>query len=240
MTILDKIMEVNPFNNHNYQENPEKERKVEFEKDKLVEKTLEQYKTVELNEHSTMGDVRKQMSQFELQTLKPAQIDHALQRIIKENQEYKKASKSSINRLESAYTGEFLSDLVQKSFENGNNNFILNTQDAAISTLGHQLKGTPEEPIQITIQGNTGHNCGYESERCEFYITGNTGNSCGVESKDCRYDIQGDIGDWFSVTTKRCTFISSNKKTYEKMKRALTKYDREGKPAENEVKYTGK
>jgi len=236
MKTLERKVELNPFDNQKSQNEPEKEAKVEFENDELVEKTLKQYRTLK-NELSWIKK-EKQIKKQKLETLKPAQINNLLLQIIRETPKQK---------TEDEQTGLFLSKLIQKSYQAGNNDFILNTQDLQIHCLGKKLVGKKERPIQITIQGNTGDSCGYESKNSIFNIKGNTGLTCGGESKNSTYNIEGKTKGWFGCKSKNSYFnlqgdtgencgAESKNSTYNIMGNATTDLGKDSKHCRFDVK----
>jgi len=165
-----------------------------------------------------------------MEVLKPAQIDKLFQRIIKEMPK---------EETEYAITGIFLSCLIQNSYDNGNNDFILNTRDVQMTILGYKLKGKRKNKMKITIQGNAGLCFGEESKYCHFNIHGNAERKCGNGSENSTYSIEGSISKFCGDYSKNCIFTSPNKKTFEKMERDVPN-ESEGKPTNNKVIYTGK
>ena len=92
-------------------------------------------------------------------------------------------------------TGEFISKLIQNSYDKGYNNFILNTKSLIeIHSIGDKLEGAEKKPIEVTIEGNTKNLCGYRSKNAIFNIKGNTGEWCGEESKNSIFNIEGNAG----------------------------------------------
>jgi len=232
MTTLDKIMEINPFNNQKSQKMPEKEGKVEIEKDMLVERTLELYRTEQIWNETIIDSVYDEMY-----VLNPPQIDILLQRILKETEKRPRYIDRGI-----LGASRFITGLIQKSYDNGHNNFQLTTGGRLINCF--QLKGKEDNRLKLTIkgnalndtgtgsencilsvegnagvnfgfrsknsifnlEGNTGGSCGQHSERCTYNIGGDVGGSCGKKSKKCRFDIKGNTGGYLGEWAENCRF----------------------------------
>jgi len=262
MITLEKIMEINPFNNQKSDKEPEKEGKVEFENDTSIEKTLDHYRQMD---HTNWPASVRFLHDFEPELLTPNQINTLLQKIIQETPKQK---------MEHYITGMIITQIIQESYEKGHNKFMLTTKDTRIQNIGHSLKGTPENPVRISIQGNTGNQLGYHSKKCRYDINGNTEKDCGTHSKNCKYNIQGNVtelcgdgsrnciflikgnakeflgdnstnckyyikgnlkGNFHAFESKDCTFLTPNKRSYKKIE-MIAKRDGEG----NKIIYTGK
>jgi len=148
--------------------------------------------------------------------LTPTQINVFLQHttLYENNQHY------------SGITGYFISQLIQNSYNDGYNNFSLNTSELQdISFLGHRIEGTPKKTIELTVIGqtgrgsgwgakyaainligNTGHTCGKNSENSVFYITGDTERECGKFSINSTFHISGNTGHDTGGGSERSTF----------------------------------
>jgi len=247
MKTLEKIMEVNPFESQKSEKKPESEKKVIIG-DKQIEKTLEQYQRLNITGYWIKDEQR--LSRLEPQTLTPAQIDMLLQHMVQTTNKEK---------LEHELSGTFLTDLIQKSYDAGYNDFILDPERIEIHRIGYELEGKPENKIKGTVKGNVGIGLGNRSENCIFNVKGDTMKSCGHSSENSIFNIEGDswyhCGNWSRNSTynikgsigndcgkhsENCTFTSSNKKTYEKMKEVVPKEGWFGAPTDNKVRYTGK
>ena len=80
-------VKVNPFGSSETFNEPEKEQKIEFEKDELVEKTLEQYRKLK-NWTPTQEDYDKKHI-LKLETLNPEQINTLLHYMMAESTKQK-------------------------------------------------------------------------------------------------------------------------------------------------------
>jgi len=180
---------LNPFEGKKTGRKAEREEKIELELDEKVERVLEQHR--QLNSIKDYYKTEKTLKNLEYEALNPTQIDIILQRIMKKLEE------------EHWPIADFLSKIIQKSYDAGYNNFTLTTKKTQIDFLASELKGKQENPLQITIQGNTGDLCGEELYECTFNIQGNTGYELGAKSENCTYNITGN-------TQRRCGIFSTN------------------------------
>ncbi len=104
-------------------------------------------------------------------------------------------------------TGIFISQLIQTSYNAGNNNFELNTKKLkTINRIGAYLIGKEKNPIFIKIEGNTGHRCGSTSSYSTFTIQGNTKNGCGYNSQHNIFNIKGDTGWHYGSSSQNSIF----------------------------------
>ncbi|HLD00250.1 MAG TPA: hypothetical protein VJC39_00730 [Candidatus Nanoarchaeia archaeon] len=138
-------------------------------------------------------------------------------------------------------TGYVISHLIQKSYDAGNNGFVLNTQKVKrLNNLGYKIQGTKKRKIELKIEGDVGYDCGWNSNNSTITIGGNTGNDCGWNSTDSTIIIGGNTGyncGWNSTdstiiiggnTGYNCgwdsnnsTFKIKNKELYERLKEEL-------------------
>ncbi|MBI4453216.1 hypothetical protein HY636_01080 [Candidatus Woesearchaeota archaeon] len=121
------------------------------------------------------------------------------------------------NKWYSRRTGEFISQLIQNSYEAGYNNFILNTTKSIIY-LGLELKGCPERRISVYIDGDTGIFCGEKASYSSFIINGNMdGGGCTLANNSA-FTINGTIvQNLFGHNATSCIFKTSNKETLGKL-----------------------
>ncbi len=146
-----------------------------------------------LNKESDFDQIEKIINK-ETISLTPDKIDDFLQQTIlyENHKDYQ------------TITGILISQLIQTSYNAGNNDFELNTKKLkTIDRIGAYLIGKERNPIIITIQGNTGYKSGLLSENSIFNIKGNTGDCYGWESKGCTFNIEKDAGD-------QCGYLSTN------------------------------
>ncbi|GAG50666.1 unnamed protein product, partial [marine sediment metagenome] len=175
---LEQTLALNPFSKREGKE-PEKEKKVELEVDETVERIFEGYK--KLRDTREYNELKEGTSKLEV--LKPAQIDKLLQWI---------RSETPRDKVENWITGDFLTGIIQDSYDAGYNDFVLTTADTEINEMGNGLEGTEENPIKLDIKGIAGYRCGDNSKNSEFNIEGNVEGNCGSKSKNSTFNIKGD------------------------------------------------
>ena len=94
-----------------------------------------------------------------------------------------------------ARKGRFLTGLVQKSYDAGYNNFMLDLSGPQlIRDIGDCLKGTEHNRLKIRITGDIGDWCAVESSYCDFKIEGDVGQSLARYAKHSSFAIKGDAG----------------------------------------------
>ena len=104
-------------------------------------------------------------------------------------------------KLANCITTVFLTRLIRESYDQGNNDFVLNTQDTQIDGLASDFRATN---LKLTIKGNTGHYYGYNSQGCNFVIEGDVNGWGGYYSRNCTYLIKGNAGNLFGLASKDC------------------------------------
>ena len=120
-------------------------------------------------------------------------------------------------------TGLFISQLIQNSYEAGNNNFEIDVNSLKIiDNLAYNISGTEERMVRIVIKGKVGHDCGSKAEHstftiekagkyCGFKAENSTftmkeaGNGCGQYTKHSTFTIEK-AGDWCGLWAKNSTF----------------------------------
>ena len=95
----------------------------------------------------------------------------------------------------------YLNSLIQKSYKEGNNNFTL-AFNTPHDGLLYRVQGTKEQPINITINGNTKDNCAQASEDLNLTINGNTKNNCAENSSHANITINGNTEDFCAYQSK--------------------------------------
>lgn len=140
-----------------------------------------------------------------------------------------------------AITGIFISNLVQKSYDAGHNNFKFGTNNK--DHFGYNIKGTTRNPLIITMQENNGWKVGHGAKNTKFniginngkvlchYLTNsslnikiNNGSWIGTNSTNSTFNIEENNGNyigfdpgWPSTTSKQCVFESINKETLDSL-----------------------
>jgi hypothetical protein len=89
-------------------------------------------------------------------------------------------------------TGIYLSDIIQKSYNAGNNDFNIDIN--YFNNFGYNLNGSIEKPIVINIKENYGLETGINSKSLELNIKKNYGEETGVESDNLMLNIKENYG----------------------------------------------
>lgn len=126
-------------------------------------------------------------------------------------------------------TSLFISKLIQNSYNDGYNDFVLDTELlSSIMGLGYDLNGTEDNPINLTIYGEKVNDCCFNSSYLNLNIEGNVAkfgyylNNSEVKvygevltlgiigTNNTTFDIKGKIGcveeDLVKAGTTYCTF----------------------------------
>ncbi len=107
----------------------------------------------------------------------------------------------------STNTGDFVSRLIQNSFDAGNNGFHLSLR--GLSRRIHYLcniRGTPERIIEVALEGNAGNNLGVDAQNAIITLRGNAGDFCGQGSKNATFHLHGDVGENLGNESTETTF----------------------------------
>ena len=117
-----------------------------------------------------------------------------------------------LNEDHEAFTGLFISNLIQNSYDVGYNNFNLGTNDSFL--LGSSIEGSEENPIIIGI-GEVEFNhqiVGLLAKHSTFNIKENHGTEIGCDAKHSTFNIEENQGENIGWDAKHSTFKSSNEK----------------------------
>jgi hypothetical protein len=171
--------------------------------DELVQAAYEEFK--EIAKNYSPGLIRCEYYSELIRTktvLEPMQIDDLLE-IIKSN------SGLLDLKLGLVCAGEYISRLIQISFNAGRNGFTLHTgNDIRVDDLGACLRGSRKRYLELQVYGDAGDFAGGSSrylkmqiygdtllftgvgaDHSEFYICGKAGNHCGYRSTDSQYSV---------------------------------------------------
>ena len=196
MTIDSAVgMAVNPFSKSDDLREPDVVKKVEVERDELVDRALKVYEGIE-DKHDFYQN-NQQISKLESIVLNRGQINLFLQKIIKQ---YPR------DRISNKVTGVYLSKLIGDSYSAGHNDFVLNTCNTRIEDLCYNILGTKEKPIQIRIDGDVGTYCGRDAQHCFFNNKGGIGWACGSNARHCTFNNEDGVGDMCGVDAQYCIF----------------------------------
>jgi len=206
MTTTVRNTELNPFEKKPKGKTPDEVQEVELG-DKAIERILGVYQGLDFPV-CKVGETAEIIRDLQLEILTPGQITLLLQKAL---------SITSTERINHYVTGIFLSALIQYSYSDGYNGFVLNTQDTHIDRMGYRLEGQKENPLEIDIRGNVGSYFGHRLDHSKIKIEGDVGDWCGSDSKKSIYTMQGEVGDWCGIHSKDSIFQSSNRKTQKKL-----------------------
>jgi len=195
MENLEERTEVNPLKDRKYTKIPDKEKLAEAEPDEKIESIMKQFKSLEL--YQILEGESDVIEEFDMDVLSPIKIELLA---------YNITTKTSKRRLKGKMPGFLLSKVIQDSYDNGYNDFKIDTRNIPLERIGDNLKGTKENPIKITIHGSNLDLLGTFSEYCVFYIKGNTGGSCGFDSKNNEFNIEGNTEYFTGSKSKNCKF----------------------------------
>ncbi|MFH1637757.1 MAG: hypothetical protein ABIB71_05015 [Candidatus Woesearchaeota archaeon] len=147
----------------------------------------------------------------------------------------------------SAYTGSFITQLIQNSHDAGNNHFGLYTKTLfnCVHNVGFKLEGKKNMLLEIIIDGNVGNNCAASAKNLrKLHIAGNAGHFCGSAAsnideiniganvkldvgsgaKDIRtIYIGGMAGPGCGVAAENSTFKTPNEETLQLLKKNLSR-----------------
>ena len=126
------------------------------------------------------------------------------------------------NKRYSRRTGEFISQLIQNSYDAGHNNFVLNTTKS-MSYVGLELEGCPERMIYIYINGDIGTCCGDKASYSSFIINGNLEIGCGLFANNSTFTINGTFDQsLFGYKATTCSFKTPNKEILDKLLKIIS------------------
>ena len=206
MTKLELL--VNPFGNLESEE-PDDVQTPQFETDDAVEKAYNHY--ISLRKRIWIYD-RMWIYERIVPVLSPSQI----------NIFFRRFDEDEIGRINFAV---YSARLIQESYDNGHNNFLIDVGDAEMTHFLQSAHGTLENPLKLTfcgnlekyfassaryfeahVKGNAGESCGSDSNNCVFNIEGNAPANCGYHAENSVFNITGDASANCGAFSKKCNF----------------------------------
>jgi len=189
MTTLE--MALNPLDRYKGTRKPDEVRKSDVVVDKTIDGVLENYEQALDFSVSTWYDDIKALAYKTILT--PEQITQFL-----------KATKAFESYDDYVWnTGYFVSGLIQKSYDAGNNDFVLDTRNLPdIKSLCSFLKGKGNKRLKVTFNGDTGVDCGNDIMYISFKAQ-KLGESSLMNPKNCKIEVQ-EAGDNFAKNAKNC------------------------------------
>ncbi len=197
MTMLD--MAIDPFKGKKFERRSQSTLDID-PKDDLVDRVL-----MDFNKDPKLGHTDN------LPILTPYQIQTIFQKFIGKKMEFD--SSHLMNRL------------MQTSFNNGYNGFILDTGDFPFDNLCQYLEGTSKRKMQVRVLGSAGIFFGYQSkymdtriegsaginlyenvEHCSIRIGHDIGKACAHNAFNSYIEINGSVQTPFGIMARSCTF----------------------------------
>jgi hypothetical protein len=126
-----------------------------------------------------------------------------------------------------AFTGAFITRLIEKSYKEGHNNFVLRTDlcEKPLCYVGSFISGKKERPLNIKVFGSLGAECAGLAAWSNYSISGDAGYCYGSSSRNSTHYIGGDIGLLFGPDASYFTFRTPNRRTAEKIVETVVKVD---------------
>ena len=102
----------------------------------------------------------------------------------------------------------FTSALIQKSYENGDNNFSLDFTrfENNMHCVGYCLKGTEQRILRLTVKGDIGTGAGMYSKHTHLTFNGKVRSHAGSNSSYSTYIFNDSVKDYTGETAKFCEF----------------------------------
>ncbi len=112
-------------------------------------------------------------------------------------------------------TGYLFNYLMERSYEAGFNDFILDTTNLhhPLHALG-ALKGVEDNPLQLTINGNVGTLVGCGARYAHIRVYGNAGSDFAYKAEHCRFWLSGNLEPTWNYSSN-CLFLTDNKLSYD-------------------------
>jgi len=194
-TSINRNTQINPFEKKPKGKTPDELAEVELETDDTIDRTLKVYQRLDFLKNADREPYG--IPTLELEILTSSQINLFLQKII---------AVTPMEEVNAGRTGDFLTKLIQDSYNNAHNSFVLDTQDAQIGDLGYGLKGKEDNTLEVTIKGSVGEYFGWESKQSIFTIKGNVRDNCASHSEKSTFNIEGYAGDQLGKSSQHSSF----------------------------------
>ncbi len=142
--------------------------------------------------------------------------------------------------------GHFLSRLIQNSYDDGNNNFLLDLKQLPkVNYLGSAFTGTEENPLTVTVEGDVGWNLCHDARNANLTIHGHVisvGNALWTE-----FTLHGEylenkqpnpLTNFATIFyVEGCTIRTTNRDTADEISRMLNPRRTAGGPSRNKLIY---
>ncbi len=192
---MDLTMTFDPFQKNKHGKGAEKVISAKTENDPLIEQTKKIYRT---HRDLRAVDETKDLA-HKVPILSPVQIS-----IINEyanDIEPLFRNRMYADRLASL----FLTALMQKSYDAGNNDFEIQTGNQAYSHLGSGLKGTKKNRLRFSVIGQLDWYFALNASYVEASVIGNSNTQFGSHAKGSSFSINGDPGSLCLYSARKCT-----------------------------------
>ncbi|HIH24552.1 TPA: hypothetical protein HA251_05960 [Candidatus Woesearchaeota archaeon] len=165
-------------------EDAEREQRVSVPLDESVERALQIYRNVDYedNKYAMHDYIRSKYQELFLPLLSPAQIDIVLHKII---------AQTPKEKLFDGMTGDYFSELVKRSYNEGNNNFVLTTNDTSIDNLPTRISGTKNTPLHILVSGNLGRFAAKKTQYIDLIVRGDIGHFFCCDAEHSVFTLYG-------------------------------------------------
>jgi len=193
---------VNPFANKESASPDNIEKKVTAKRDGKLEAAFNKYNRLEYRESDGKSDEYiesrfKEIAKLNPETLTPAQIDIFLNRVIKETKPWK---------LEAAFTGMYLSYLIQLSYNSGHNDFHLTTADSKLDDLLIEVGGSEKRRLKAHIFGQYCSDVGRRAKYLDLVVDGRVGH-IGIDASYSSFNVNGDVSTMCGWASMYCDFV---------------------------------
>jgi len=120
--------------------------------------------------------------------------------------------------------GLIMSILIQNSYNNGYNHFLLNTEALyKTNNFGFGIIGRKENPLFMSIEGEIWSKLGFGAKNCLFILNGGAGAQCGEKARFSEFRIEdfADLGCGWNA--EDCTFKTPVWANIEQMRKNIPK-----------------
>jgi hypothetical protein len=120
------------------------------------------------------------------------------------------ASKQLLAQGSTRYLGQFLTYLIQISYNNGYNNFQLENmcipKQSGFHYIGAYLIGKEDAPLRLSVSEDVTNGFGYGAKNCEFTLAGDANDMLGEDAEGCRFIVVGRCRDFAGFAAKGSIF----------------------------------
>ena len=118
----------------------------------------------------------------------------------------------------------YISVLMQKSYDLGNNGFVLHTQNIPLDSLCAYVKGSKKMPLSMAVYGDTGHFMGHASEWCSVKHEGNAQDHYFDDAEHAEISSSGTVGECPFQFVQDIMFKTTNQETFNHIKTKMQSY----------------